>query len=245
MKSLFTLFLLASLPMIVLADISAALNHPDRSAEDKARDENRKPAEVLAFLGLEPGMSVIDIFGGGGYYTEIVSRFVGDEGFVTLYNNTPWDRLVAKAVDERLKDKRLPNVDRLVSDPEDLWDLPDQYDVGLFVLGMHDVYYGEEETGWRTIDKARFLAGIYKVIADGGVLLVIDHNAKSGSDPAVTGKTLHRVDPAVIKRDLTAVGFTLEAESDILGNPDDTLEASSFDPAIRHKTDRSVMKFRK
>lgn len=237
--------ILTCLTFTVRADVTAALAHPDRPAEDKAMDERRKPAEVIAFMGVTPGMSVIDLFAGGGYYTEIVSRIVGEDGFVTHYNNAPWDRFVAAAVEKRFKDKRLANVDRLVGIPEDLGELPDQYDAGMLVLGMHDIYYSDPETGWVAIDKALFLKGVYRIIADGGVLLVIDHNAKPGSDPAVTGKTLHRVDPEVIKQDLIAVGFTLEAESDILRNPADSLEASAFDPSIRHQTDQSVMRFRK
>lgn len=245
MRKLALLICLCLAAPAALADIASALSDPSRSDKDKQMDALRKPGEVLRFMGIEPGMSVIDIFAGGGYYTEILSRAVGKDGFVTLYNNAPWDNFVGKAVDERLAGDRLPNVDRYTAPPESLADLPDQYDAGIFVLGMHDIYYEDQKDGWPAIDKEKFLKGIYKVIADGGVLLVIDHNAKPGTDPAVVSKSLHRIDPDVVIRDLTAAGFKLEARSDILRNPDDNLEVNVFDPSIRHHTDRSVLRFRK
>lgn len=228
-----------------LADLSAALADPDRPDRDKEMDVHRKPGQVIEFLGIEPGMSVIDIFAGGGYYSEILSRVVGDEGFITLYNNSPWDGFVSNALEARLANNRLPNVDNYIAAPEDLMDLPDKYDAAIFVLGMHDVYVTDEENGWPQIDRERFLSGIYNLLADGGVLGVIDHNAAPGTDPAVVGKTLHRVDPAIVIRDLEAVGFKLEARSDILANAEDDHQMSVFDESVRRKTDRSLLRFRK
>ncbi|XOV87508.1 MAG: class I SAM-dependent methyltransferase [Pseudomonadota bacterium] len=238
------------LPLVMLFGLwlsipAIAANAPPRSAADLALDASRKPLAVLDFFGIEPGMAVLDIFAGGGYYTELLSQRVGADGFVTHYNNQPWNDFVGKAVEERLGNDRLPNVDRYVAAPEDLVELPDQYDAAIFVLGMHDIYYADPDNGWVPIDRDRFLRGIYNVIAEGGVLGVIDHNAAPGSDPAIVGKTLHRIDPAILIRDLTAVGFTLEASSDLLRNGADDHTGSVFDPALRWATDRSVLRFRK
>ncbi len=240
----------ALLPLVLLFNFllpssALATDNPGRSDVDQALDGKRKPMEVLDFFGIEPGMSVLDIFAGGGYYTELLSQRVGEEGFVTHYNNQGWDTFVGKAVEDRLGNDRLPNVDRYVAAPEDLIELPDQYDAAIFVLGMHDIYYVDPENGWVEIDRNRFLKGIYSVIADGGVLGVIDHNAAPGADPAVAGKDLHRVDPAVLIRDLEAVGFKLEARSPILQNTADDHTLSVFDPSLRWTTDRSVLRFRK
>ena len=226
--------------------VSQALASPDRPDADKAMDAKRRPGEVLEFFGIDkPGMSVFDIFAGGGYYSEILSRIVGDDGIVTLYNNQPWDKFVAKDVEKRLADHRLPNVDRYIAAPEELIDLPDQYDAAIFVLGMHDIYYTDDENGWTTIDKQKFLKGIYNLVKPGGVLGVVDHDARPGSDPAVSGLKLHRIDPAVIIKDLESVGFKLEAQSDILKNPNDNFDMTVFDPSVRRNTDRSVLRFRK
>lgn len=227
------------------ADIKDALANPDRRDADKSMDAKRRPEQVLAFFGLKPGMKVIDVFAGDGYYSEIVSRVVGDTGRVTLYNNSPWDKFVGESVETRLANNRLPNVNRYVAPPEALIDSSDQYDMAIFILGMHDIYYVDEKGGWPAIDKVKFLKGIYKVLKKDGVLGVVDHNAQPGSDPAISSKRLHRIDPATIIRDLETVGFKLEAQSNILRNPHDNFDMIAFDPSVRRKTDRSVLLFRK
>jgi predicted methyltransferase len=230
----------------VLANsVQEALKNPARTDKDRELDPKRKPLEVLAFFEIEPGMKVLDVFGGGGYYSEILSYLVGEHGGVTLYNNSPWNNFVNKAVTERLQDNRLPNVERIVIEPADLDEVEGQYDAAIFVLGMHDIYYVDEENGWPAIDKMGFLKNIHRLLKDGGVLGIIDHNALAGSDPSVVGKSVHRIDPAVLITDLTAAGFTLESKSDVLANSNDNLENSVFDATIRWQSDRSVLKFRK
>lgn len=226
-------------------NLQEALENPARTEKDKALDAKRKPSEVLEFFGIQPGMKVLDVFGGGGYYAEILSYIVGEDGSVTLYNNSPWNDFINKNVAERLKDNRLPNVKRVVLEPADLDNLEGKFDAAIFVLGMHDIYYVDEENGWPAIDKEGFLSNIYRLLNDGGVLGIVDHNAAPGTDPSVVGKSVHRVDPAVIIRDVQAAGFTFEGESNILRNPEDRLEISVFDQSISRRTDRSVLKFRK
>ena len=70
------------LTAVCLLFATGIANASDRSDEDKARDEARKPAEVLEFLGLKPGDTVVDIWASGGWYTEVLSNAVGDEGHV-------------------------------------------------------------------------------------------------------------------------------------------------------------------
>jgi len=241
----FSLFVgLIVAPALSAATIEQALADNARPEKDRDVDAMRKPGEVLSFLDIEEGMAVLDVFGGGGFYTEIVSRIVGADGFVTLYNNGAWDKLVGKNVQTRLANNRLPNVDYLVELPFNL-NMDEEYDAALFILGMHDLYYEDKENGWRAIDVDTFLGNIYRALKPGAVLGIVDHNARAGSDPAVSGKELHRIDPAIIKRDLEAAGFAFEGEADLLRNPADELTKLVFDPEIRRKTDRSVMKFRK
>ena len=70
--------------------IAIALAHPERLAGDRTADPRRKPGIVLEFFGIEPGMTVLDLYSGGGYYTEILARVVGEEGRVVAHNNTPY-----------------------------------------------------------------------------------------------------------------------------------------------------------
>lgn len=230
----------------VTTDIKNALASPARSDKERAIDEKRKPGEVLAFFGARPGNRVLDIFAGGGYYTEILSHLVGPDGRVTMYNNPGWDKFVGKPIKARLENERLPNVDYLVAAPESLVDQEaNQYDLAIFILGMHDIYYVDPENEWVAIDRQRFLKGVYHVLKKGGVLGIVDHNARAGSDPAITSQQLHRIDPAVIIKEAESAGFKLDAESDILRNAEDNFDMVVFDASVRRQTDRSVLRFRK
>lgn len=224
---------------------AVAVSNPARSEADRALDTKRKPAEVLGFFRIEPGMRVLDVFGGGGYYTEIASYLVGETGSVTLYNNNPWDQFVAKQVAERLGDNRLPNVNSVILKPESLGEISQQYDAAIFVRGMHDIYYEDLANGWPAIDVRAFLLDIKRLIRPGGILGIIDHNALAGADPAMSGKNLHRVDPARVIADLEAIGFRLEDSSDLLANPGDDKSKVVFAPELRWQTDRSVLRFRR
>ncbi|MDA0977296.1 MAG: methyltransferase type 11 [Proteobacteria bacterium] len=229
----------------LLAQTSKAVADTARPEADRGLDPMRKPAEVLAFFEIKPGMQVLDVFAGGGYYTEILSHLVGPGGSVTLYNNNPWDNFVNKQVGERLAGNRLPNVTQLTAPPAALATLEDRYDAAIFILGMHDIYYEDPANSWPAIDVPAFLGDIAALVKPGGVLGIIDHNAAAGTDPALVGKSIHRIDPAVIIRDVEAAGFALEASSDLLRNPDDDLTGLVFSEALRWQSDRSVLRFRK
>ena len=78
----------------------------------------------------------------------------------------------------------------------------------------------------------------------GGYYVIIDHAAAAGA-PADVTKTLHRIDPAVVKSEVTAAGFVIDGESKALANPADPHTALVFDPSIRGKTDQFAYRFRK
>ena len=225
--------------------IDDAIANSHRSEADVNRDKYRKPAKVLRFLNVKEGTSVFDIFAGGGYYSELLSYAVGPSGSVTMYNNTPWDDFVGKQVDGRLFEDRLPNVFRYIEKPEQITLHAQKYDLAIFILGMHDIYYEDVKGGWPAIDKQKFLSGIYHLVKAGGTLGVIDHIAKTDQDPAVSGKSIHRIEPAVVIKDLESVGFTLEMRSKMLENPFDDLTSNATATEHRGRTSRLVLLFRK
>lgn len=244
-KSILVLSLLIFSASVSGADnaaIQQAVNNPARPQADSERDANRKPAEVLAYFDIRPGMRVLDIFAGGGYYTEILSYLVGDTGSVTLFNNGGWDGFAGAGVAERLAGNRLPNVESVVAEPEQMAFAMESYDAALFILGFHDLYYAD--TGWPAIDAKAFLASIFNSIKPNGVVGIVDHAAEPGVSVAVAN-TLHRIDPAVIRADMTQAGFRYVGESDILRNPQDNRNLPMSDPSIRGNTDRVVMLFTK
>jgi len=225
--------------------IANALKAPGRLPEDLQQDASRKPAEVLAFFGVKPGMTVLDLFSGGGYYTEILSALVGPTGHVYAHNNSPYLDFDKEPIAKRYQDPaRLANVERFIAENNAL-ELPDnKFDFVLMSMVYHDVYLVDEEHGWPRIDAPKMLAEIFAAMKPGAVLGVIDHVAAAGAPPE-TGNTLHRIDPELLKREITAAGFVLDAQSDILRNSADDHTLAVFDPNIRGKTDRVVLRFRK
>lgn len=223
---------------------AAAVGNPARSDEDRQRDARRKPGEVLQFFGIGPGDAVLDLFSGGGYYTELLSYVVGSDGVVVSHTNAAYASFVGDEATQRYGEDRLPNVDILVAENNEL-SLPEgQFDAVLMVLAYHDIYYVDPENGWPKIDGPLLLQEIYEGLRPGGVLGIVDHVAAAGS-AAETGNTLHRIDPALARAEIEQAGFVFEASADFLANPDDDHTKHMGDPSIRGNTDRFVMRFRK
>lgn len=211
-----------------------------RSAEDRARDAGRKPAEVVAFLGIQPGMTVLDVFAASGWYTEVLAHAVGPAGTVYAQNTdfllNMRDGANDKAMTARLADDRLSNVQRLDREIDDLGLDPDSVDVALFALNFHDVYNSAGADA-----AVGLLDSLYQVLKPGGVLGVIDHEGVAGNDNAA----LHRIEKAKVLEAITASPFTLDAESDLLGNVDDDMTASVFAPDVRGHTNRFLLRLKK
>ena len=222
----------------------AAVSDERRGEADVARDAGRKPAEVLEFFAIEPGMQVLDMFSGGGYYTELLANVVGPGGSVTAQSNTAYLSFSGEESAARYGDDRLPNTSVMMAENNELALEADSYNAVTMILAYHDFFYESEDGGWPLIDGPKLLAELYKGMKSGAVLGIVDHNAASGSS-SETGGTTHRIDVDIVLRDLEAAGFVLEARSDILSNPDDDYEKSVFDPELRGKTDRFVLKYRK
>jgi predicted methyltransferase len=225
-------------------DYAAAVAAPSRPAADRDQDAMRKPAETLAFFGVQPGMVVLDLFAGAGYYTELLAAVVGPTGRVVAHTNRAYLDGVGEEWTRRFADSRLPNAEQLTAEGNDIELAPAQFDFVLLSAAYHDVYYVNEARNWPKIDAPRLLAELFTAMKPGATVGVIDHAATPGS-PEETGGTLHRIDPAIVKRDFAAAGFVLDAESDVLRNPADDFTKGVFDPAVRGKTDRFMLRFRR
>ena len=113
----------------------------------------------------------------------------------------------------------------------------------MLILAYHDIYFVDLNNGWPKIDGPKLLAELKKGLKPGGMLAVVDHYAEAGS-PRETGGTLHRIDPQIVISELEAEGFVLEGKSEVLRNMEDDYSKGMFDPEIRGRTDRFVLKFR-
>lgn len=220
--------------------IQAALENPNRPDADKSRDERDHTAQVLDFLAVEPGMAVADLMAGGGYYTELFSRVVGDDGRVYMQNEYigwPWEKFFPSMISARLEDDHLANVTRLDA-PLETMGLPEgELDLVFLSLFYHD-------SVWMGIDRQKILQEIYTALKPDGIFAIIDHCSEPGVGIRdVSSK--HRIDPEFVIEDLLAAGFTVDATSDLLSNLEDDHTLSVFDPAIRSHSDRFIISFSK
>ncbi len=225
---------------LVGSTLQTAIDHPDRPASDSQRDEQRKPVQVLSFLGVSPGMKVVDIMAGGGYYTELLSRVVGPQGVVYAHNHKLYYEFQSdKFVEQRLADQRLGNVLRWDKELVQL-DLPaNQIDAIFVMLGFHDFY-------WMKANPEQVISDLFDALKPGGTLGIVDHSAiiGSGDTEAKDMHGIHRIDEQLVEQLLTQAGFILDSSSDILRNPQDSRDKAFFDSSLIHQpTDRFVFRF--
>lgn len=230
------LFILA---LLISMQLSAA-TPLERSDEDAKRDLTSKPYEVLKFIDIQPGWQVIDLFAGNGYYTELLAHAVGPEGKVYLHNNQAY-MAVARKLNDRVKDQRLPNVEVYVREVEDINIKSDSLDLVMMVMAYHDVYF--EQSGW-TVTAEPLFKTIKRILKPGGQLLIIDHVGNPGTGNSRV-QDLHRIEAAFAKTDISNRGFSFEGESSVLVNEQDQLNLSVFDPQVSGRSSRFIYKFRK
>ena len=226
-------------------DYESVFELDDRPEGDFEQYTLRKSREVLAFTSVMPGMTVVDLEAGGGVYTELFSRVVGEEGRVFLQNPPEFDAFLGDAVEQRM-DGRLDNVTHIKTSFDDLEPVGDeQADLVTWFLGPHELWYTPEggEVGALGDPEDTFIE-IARVLKPGGHFVVLDHMAPAGSPPTTGGDT-HRIDKAVVISMAADVGMVLVDESDVLAHADDDHTLNVFDPAVRRKTDRFLLKFRK
>jgi len=223
----------------------AAVAHAGRGADDLQRDATDRPAAVLRFSGIKPGMQVLDFFAADGYYSELLSYVVGPKGHVLLLNNTPYDKFVKDAWKDRIARQHLKNVEHVTVDPAHMGLNDSSLDAVVMVKVYHDLYWVDpEKSGWPKIDVPSVLDQLASALKPGGLLLVVDHSAKPGSGSSVAG-TLHRIDEEFMRKDFESHGFKFVNKSDVLRRPDDKLDQISYQEPMLGKTDRFVYLFRK
>jgi predicted methyltransferase len=207
----------------------------DRSDGDRATDVRRKPAQMLAFYGVRPGMTVLDVGAFAGYNAELLARAVGPSGKVYAQNTRSMlDNLIKGRFDERLQTPAMKNVVHLVREFED----PVPPDVrNLDLVTFNFAYHDTAHLG---VDRARMNSAIFNALKPGGIYIVADHSGRPGTGVSET-KSLHRIEEAVVRREVEAAGFRLVGEGGFLRNPADPRTAPVFKPA--QPNDEFVLKF--
>lgn len=222
----------------VPAYVSAAIADPGRPAADVKRDADRKPAEMLAFAGVKPGQKIADMVAGGGYFTRIFAKAVGPNGRVYALTPNEWGAEEADPAKALAADAAYGNI---IASPNPLggWSVPEKLDIFWTSQNYHDLENPDPK-----VDVAAFNKAVYAALKPGGVYIVLDHHAAAGSGLRDTN-TLHRIDAATVKAEVTAAGFKYVGESKVLANPADDRSKKVFDPSIRGHTDQFIYKFRK
>ena len=224
--------------------VAEAIANPGRLAEDIEADGRRKPDKILEFFEIRPGMAVLDLFSGGGYYSEMLSHIVGDEGSVLAHNNQVYIDYTASTLAKRFTDGRLGNVQRITAEADTLELEAGSLDAVMMVLTYHDFYLVNPNFEWAEIDVPRLLVKFCLAMKPGAILGVVDHEANAGSGISVA-TSLHRIESAYLKNELTDSCFEFAGESDALRNPEDDHDQHMGADGISGKTDRFVFKFKR
>lgn len=226
--------------------IAAALAS-ERMPGDRVEDSWRKPAEVLRFLELAPGQHVLDFYSGPGYYSELISHIVGPSGSVILYNNELYNQAAHHELLLRLGRDRLPNAKRLNAPSNYIPLEASSLDRVLFVLVYHDLYWQPRDSPEPLADAQKVLRILHAALKPNGLVVVVDHIANETPREKVVGiaSRQHRIDPRIVRADFEQAGFEFVSESDALRHDEDDHAASVFSPAVRHRTDQFIYKFRK
>lgn len=223
------------------AHARAVVAAADRSQADRALDDGRKPAELLAFAGVAPGQRALDLCAGGGYTAELLARAVGPSGvvygqnpkFVLGFAEKPWS--------ERLATPAMQNAVRVDAELDARWPAEvKDLDVVTLVLFYHD-------TVWLGVDRAKLNQNVFAALKPGGSYVIVDHAAKTG-DGVTAVKTLHRIEESVVKAEVAQAGFVLDGEASFLREPADTKDWSGSPREAgekRGKSDRFVLRFKK
>lgn len=223
----------ASVPVLAAAPApyAAVVASSERPEADKARDTDRKPAEMLAFAGVRPGWKVAELAPGGGYFTRLLSIAVGERGYVYTSSTRPAPAVEAWARSHgNVSLTKVTPGEALAPEPVDLvWTTQNYHD-------FKNAKQGDSDAAALT-NRAAFQA-----LRPGGIYLVSDHQGAAGSGAGQTD-TLHRIEDAAVIREVEAAGFKLAGRSQMLRHPADDHTQKVFETGVRGKTDQFVLKF--
>jgi predicted methyltransferase len=219
-------------PTLSRAQIDAIVASPDRSDADRRNDGRRKPAEMLAFIDVRPGMTALDVIAGGGYTSELLARAVGPSGRV--YSQT--SRGPSPTLAERIKKPAGANIVAVVQP----FDSPAPAAVAAGGADLVTLMFNYHDLGAMGVDRARMNAAIFAALKPGGAYVVADHAGRPGTGISESA-TLHRVEESLVRREVEAAGFRLAAEGMFLRNPADPRDREEPEPA--QPKDEFVLRF--
>jgi predicted methyltransferase len=236
--------------------IAAIVATPDRAPADRINDIRRKPADMLAFVGVRPGMVAMDVSAARGYTTELIARAVGPSGKVYGQNPPRVEGRAPPAQPEGAaapaaapaanapppaptlveRARAIPNI-VVVSRP---FEDPAPPEVANGALDLVTLMFNYHDFGHLGVDRAKTNAAIFKALKPGGIYVIADHSGRPGTGISESG-TLHRVEEALVKKEVEAAGFRLTAQGNFMRNPADPRDRNTPEPPM--PKDEFVLKF--
>lgn len=241
--------------------LKTALENPARSADNRARDKSRHPLETLLFFGVDPDDVVVEVWPGGGWYTEILAPYLADQGklvagsFRATEDPENYRSKVRTKFDARIATE--PAFSKVVNgtlDPPVLMDIgaPESADVIMTFRNIHNFV--------KTDTLNDLFTAAFTVLKPGGILGVVEHRAVAGTDLETMIKSGYVTQDLVIKA-AEHHGFELIETSEINANSRDTADHPegvwTLPPSLRlgdvdkdkyiaiGESDRMTLKFRR
>ena len=236
--------------------IAAIVGSPDRNPADRINDIRRKPADMLAFIGVRPGMVALDVSAGRGYTTELIARAVGacGQGLRTERAARSGPRC-AGAARRRGRARRrpalrrrrprwpngraIPSLSQIVPVTRSFED-PAPPEVANGGLDLVTLMFNYHDLGHMNVDRAKMNRAIFQALKPGGTYVIADHSGRPGTGISEAG-TLHRVEEAFVRQEVEAAGFRMAAQGNFLRNPADPRDRNTPVPAM--PKDEFVLKF--
>ncbi len=221
--------------------IAAIVANPDRSAADRHNDLRRKPAEMLAFIGVWPGMVALDLGAAGGYTSELLARAFGPTGRVFGQNAPRAPGAAprpssAQTLVDRAKNPLVANVVPVIRKFED----PVPPEVANGGLDLVTIMFSYHDLGQMKVDRGQMNKAVFAALKPGGFYVIADHAGRAGTEISESG-TLHRIEEAFLRREVESAGFKLAQRGDFLSNPLDPRDKNTPDPV--QPKDEFVLKF--
>jgi predicted methyltransferase len=235
--------MLVAVPVVAAAPdkaVAAAVADKSRLAENRKLDDGRHPADVLTFAQVKRGSTVADLLAGNGYYSEMLADLVGPKGTVIPMNPSGFHEPETWATIT----KAYPNIAPMVRPVNTIVLAPKSVDMIFTHLAYHDLYWQSEKFKFPRVEVDAMLANWFSAVRPGGSVIVVDHVGPAGDTRELVEK-LHRIDPAKVRADMERAGFVFDGDSGALRITADDHSKNVFDPAIRGKTDRFMMRFKK
>ncbi len=215
--------------------LTQAVNSPLRTAEEKARDINRRPVETLQFFGLQPNMRVVELMPGGGWYSKILSAALADSGelYISFGTDRVPEELSFSATGTMAGRTKLPGAGYI-------------YDIEEVDIGVKDadlVLTFRNMHNFSASGRAKLNQAAFEALKPGGIYGVIDHSKRHME--AFGDWTWRRLDPVLVIKEAQQAGFVFEDFADLHARPEDELKYDTRHDSLVNESDRFTLKFRK